>query len=92
MLNVHKPDGLWNPEDTPTESVDGDTTSGISQSIAPANDKVQTGPIPFVSSAESSILPIVTSQRDRFRQRNAELEEVSCQDSGLPIIPSEMFG
>jgi homeobox protein cut-like len=34
------------------------------------------GPIPFVSSAETSILPIVTSQRDRFRQRNAELEEV----------------
>lgn len=28
--------------------------------------------------ADSSILPIVTSQRDRFRQRNAELEEVSC--------------
>ncbi|CAH7671413.1 protein CASP [Phakopsora pachyrhizi] len=26
-------------------------------------------------SAESSILPIITSQRDRFRQRNAELEE-----------------
>lgn len=27
------------------------------------------------SSAETSILPIITSQRDRFRQRNAELEE-----------------
>lgn len=26
--------------------------------------------------AESSILPIITSQRDRFRTRNAELEEV----------------
>jgi homeobox protein cut-like len=34
-------------------------------------------PIPFTSSADTSILPIVTSQRDRFRQRNAELEEVS---------------
>ncbi|KAL5485305.1 hypothetical protein ACEPAI_7947 [Sanghuangporus weigelae] len=32
-------------------------------------------PIPFASSADTSILPIVTSQRDRFRQRNAELEE-----------------
>lgn len=32
-------------------------------------------PIPFTPSSESSILPIVTSQRDRFRQRNAELEE-----------------
>lgn len=27
------------------------------------------------STSDSSILPIVTSQRDRFRQRNAELEE-----------------
>ncbi|KAF8331111.1 CASP C terminal-domain-containing protein [Cantharellus anzutake] len=30
---------------------------------------------PFSSSADKSILPIVTNQRDRFRQRNAELEE-----------------
>ncbi|CAK5281610.1 unnamed protein product [Mycena citricolor] len=35
---------------------------------------VKTTPIPF-SSADTTILPIVTSQRDRFRQRNAELEE-----------------
>lgn len=33
-------------------------------------------PIPFQPSADSSILPIITSQRDRFRARNAELEEV----------------
>jgi len=31
----------------------------------------------LTSTAESSILPIITSQRDRFRQRNAEIEEVS---------------
>ena len=37
---------------------------------------VRTTPIPFTSAADTSILPIVTSQRDRFRQRNAELEEV----------------
>ncbi|KIM69039.1 hypothetical protein SCLCIDRAFT_1208454, partial [Scleroderma citrinum Foug A] len=36
---------------------------------------VQSTPIPFASVADTSILPIVTSQRDRFRQRNAELEE-----------------
>ncbi|KAF8904459.1 CASP C terminal-domain-containing protein [Gymnopilus junonius] len=36
---------------------------------------VRTTPIPFAPSADTSILPIVTSQRDRFRQRNAELEE-----------------
>ncbi|KAF9469931.1 CASP C terminal-domain-containing protein [Collybia nuda] len=31
--------------------------------------------IPFTSSADTSILPIVTSQRDRFRHRNGELED-----------------
>ncbi|KAF7361668.1 Golgi membrane protein [Mycena venus] len=36
---------------------------------------VRSSPIPFASSADTTILPIVTSQRDRFRQRNAELEE-----------------
>ena len=39
--------------------------------------QARVSPIPFTSSADTSILPIVTSQRDRFRQRNAELEEVS---------------
>ncbi|KAF9411877.1 hypothetical protein BGZ94_001210 [Podila epigama] len=33
------------------------------------------------SAAEHSILPIVTSQRDRFRQRNSELEEQLRQQS-----------
>jgi CASP C terminal len=37
---------------------------------------IRSSPIPFAPSADTSILPIVTSQRDRFRQRNAELEEV----------------
>ncbi|ANB14407.1 Coy1p [Sugiyamaella lignohabitans] len=32
------------------------------------------GPTPTTSSSDSSILPIITQQRDRFRQRNAELE------------------
>ncbi|KIM91916.1 hypothetical protein PILCRDRAFT_57062 [Piloderma croceum F 1598] len=41
-------------------------------------------PIPFTSSADTSILPIVTSQRDRFRQRNAELEEASSPSSPFP--------
>jgi len=41
-------------------------------SITPNDDKAR---IPFTSSADKSILPIVTNQRDRFRQRNAELEE-----------------
>lgn len=42
----------------------------------PESSTVQSSPIPFTSVADTSILPIVTSQRDRFRQRNAELEEV----------------
>lgn len=33
------------------------------------------------TSAETSILPIITSQRDRFRQRNAELEEQLLRQS-----------
>ncbi|KAK9899091.1 hypothetical protein P389DRAFT_43741 [Cystobasidium minutum MCA 4210] len=35
------------------------------------------------SSAETSILPIITSQRDRFRQRNAELEEQLLRQSEI---------
>ncbi|KAK4054157.1 hypothetical protein OIV83_001183 [Microbotryomycetes sp. JL201] len=39
-------------------------------------EPVANGAAPAVpNSAETSILPIITSQRDRFRQRNAELEE-----------------
>jgi len=40
-------------------------------------------PIPFTSAADTSILPIVTSQRDRFRQRNAELEDVCISISSI---------
>ncbi|KAK8853171.1 hypothetical protein IAR55_003872 [Kwoniella newhampshirensis] len=35
----------------------------------------RSSPATFTSNQDTSILPIVTSQRDRFRQRNAELEE-----------------
>lgn len=38
-------------------------------------------PQPSTSSAETSILPIITSQRDRFRQRNSELEEQLLKQS-----------
>lgn len=34
---------------------------------------------------DTSILPIVTSQRDRFRQRNAELEEVRPNSSWVDV-------
>ncbi|KAG0228381.1 hypothetical protein BGX31_006592 [Mortierella sp. GBA43] len=45
-------------------------TPGVGGSAAPAT-----------SSTDHSILPIVTSQRDRFRQRNSELEEQLRQQS-----------
>jgi homeobox protein cut-like len=56
----------------------------ISSSLVPQKGRtnvkqdtpIRSTPIPFAPSADTSILPIVTSQRDRFRQRNAELEEV----------------
>ncbi|KAF9231653.1 CASP C terminal-domain-containing protein [Melanogaster broomeanus] len=48
-------------------------------------------PIPFTSSADTSILPIVTSQRDRFRARNAELEEASHAFGFPPCRPPLPF-
>ncbi|KAF9930662.1 hypothetical protein FBU30_000202 [Linnemannia zychae] len=47
--------------------LDGSTPAGVGSGIGT--------PGVGASSADSSILPIVTSQRDRFRQRNSELEE-----------------
>ncbi|KAJ8588870.1 hypothetical protein M405DRAFT_819013 [Rhizopogon salebrosus TDB-379] len=48
---------------------------GLRPKDAVGPSSTRSTPIPFTSSADTSILPIVTSQRDRFRQRNAELEE-----------------
>ncbi|KIM21551.1 hypothetical protein M408DRAFT_29456 [Serendipita vermifera MAFF 305830] len=57
---------------TPNQSTDA--LSGLN--IGSTSDRpVRYAPIPFSPAADNSILPIVTSQRDRFRQRNAELEE-----------------
>lgn len=53
-------------------SPDGRTTSD--KTLNETQNTISAAP---ASSAEISILPIVTSQRDRFRQRNGELEEVS---------------
>lgn len=56
-----------------------DVLAGLEFSKKPTasggSSSARSTPIPFTSSADTSILPIVTSQRDRFRQRNAELEE-----------------
>ncbi|KAM5530766.1 hypothetical protein V8D89_015573 [Ganoderma adspersum] len=52
-----------------------DVLAGLDLGKKPGESPARNTPIPFASSADTSILPIVTSQRDRFRQRNAELEE-----------------
>jgi len=68
-----------NGDANPVEAGEDDILAGLGLELGlTTKDKdpvVQTKPIPFTSSANTSILPIVTSQRDRFRQRNAELEE-----------------
>lgn len=53
----------------------GKKTLPSSTDAASSSSTTRSTPIPFAPSADTSILPIVTSQRDRFRQRNAELEE-----------------
>ncbi|KZT72124.1 hypothetical protein DAEQUDRAFT_723291 [Daedalea quercina L-15889] len=73
QMEQRKPNGDAGSSDSPrVGSMDG--LAGIElgkKTDSPARNT----PIPFASSADTSILPIVTSQRDRFRQRNAELEE-----------------
>ncbi|KAJ2917790.1 hypothetical protein MD484_g2641, partial [Candolleomyces efflorescens] len=51
------------------------STTDLTASSSNTGTSTRSTPIPFAPSADTSILPIVTSQRDRFRQRNAELEE-----------------
>jgi len=68
-----------NGETNSLDTAEDDVLAGLGLDLGLTtknNDpSVQTKPITFTSSANTSILPIVTSQRDRFRQRNAELEE-----------------
>jgi len=68
-----------NGEANSADPAEDDVLAGLGLELGLTNKNkdpsVQTKPIPFTSSANTSILPIVTSQRDRFRQRNAELEE-----------------
>ncbi|KAF5370573.1 hypothetical protein D9758_001927 [Tetrapyrgos nigripes] len=66
-MNRHKTNG----DAPPSES--SDVLAGLD--LGRKADSARNSPVPFTSSADTSILPIVTSQRDRFRHRNAELEE-----------------
>jgi len=58
-----------------TAANSGDVLAGLDLGKKSDSSSARHTPIPFTPSADTSILPIVTSQRDRFRQRNAELEE-----------------
>ncbi|KIM45231.1 hypothetical protein M413DRAFT_441914 [Hebeloma cylindrosporum] len=69
LLSINKENGC-----RPSGESDRDVLSGLDIGKKP-DTPVRATPIPFTPSADTSILPIVTSQRDRFRQRNAELEE-----------------
>ncbi|EPT04993.1 hypothetical protein FOMPIDRAFT_1156498 [Fomitopsis schrenkii] len=72
QMDQRKPNGEVGSDSPRLSSLDG--LAGIE--LGKKTDTLaRTTPIPFASSADTSILPIVTSQRDRFRQRNAELEE-----------------
>ncbi|KAI0256284.1 CASP C terminal-domain-containing protein [Lactifluus subvellereus] len=71
--------GQRNGDTIPADIAEDDVLAGLGLELGLTtknkDPSVQTKPIPFTPSADTSILPIVTSQRDRFRQRNAELEE-----------------
>ncbi|KAH9839474.1 CASP C terminal-domain-containing protein, partial [Rhodofomes roseus] len=74
QMDQRKPNGDAGSDSPRIGSMDG--LAGIELGKKTVSDSpARTTPIPFGSSADTSILPIVTSQRDRFRQRNAELEE-----------------
>ncbi|KAG8912989.1 hypothetical protein FRC00_003305 [Tulasnella sp. 408] len=60
---------------TTGSSTPQDGLSGLNLGQKSLDVSRRDSPAPPGASADASILPIVTSQRDRFRQRNAELEE-----------------
>ncbi|EGG07301.1 uncharacterized protein MELLADRAFT_43151 [Melampsora larici-populina 98AG31] len=62
-------------QDTKGFNVDGSTTESSQDSKGKSTAGPTTSGNDMKLSAETSILPIITSQRDRFRQRNSELEE-----------------
>ncbi|ORY33495.1 putative Golgi vesicle transport-related protein [Naematelia encephala] len=71
LASLHKTDGEARGgtpgAQTPAQSLAGLDIGGKVDGRA--------SPATFATNGDTSILPIVTSQRDRFRQRNAELEE-----------------
>ncbi|KAJ7859720.1 CASP C terminal-domain-containing protein [Mycena leptocephala] len=75
-MNSHKSNGDLPPSEGDSTDVLAGLDLGRKTACSSIQEQpVRSSPIPFASSADTTILPIVTSQRDRFRQRNAELEE-----------------
>lgn len=82
LLQMDKHQALTLPDDPLSTKIAGSSSHDLLADLdlgkkAHTPSPMRTSPIPFTnaSSADASILPIVTSQRDRFRSRNAELEE-----------------
>ncbi|KAI0318257.1 CASP C terminal-domain-containing protein, partial [Amylostereum chailletii] len=78
QLDQRQPNGKGKGKADGSEDSGDDALAGLNLGGKPKGTNAspaRASPIPFTSSADTSILPIVTSQRDRFRQRNAELEE-----------------
>lgn len=75
LLNLNRSNGpSAGPSGTATPSQGLDSLASLNIGKKEAPTVAAPG---LTSTAESSILPIITSQRDRFRQRNSEIEEVS---------------
>ncbi|KAJ4483236.1 CASP C terminal-domain-containing protein [Lentinula aciculospora] len=83
LLSLNKPSGNITP------SRSSEILVGLE--LGARESSARSTPVPFASSADNTILPIVTSQRDRFRQRNAELEEeLRKQFHALSELRAEM--
>ncbi|KII92832.1 hypothetical protein PLICRDRAFT_172872 [Plicaturopsis crispa FD-325 SS-3] len=75
-MNNHKPNGDSVTASTSgTGTPQGDVLASLDLGRKASDASIRATPVQFTPSADTSILPIVTSQRDRFRQRNSELEE-----------------
>ncbi|GAA6006458.1 CCAAT displacement transcription factor COY1 [Rhodotorula paludigena] len=74
-INESRGAGTGGQGGTPAAAAREDPLAGLQLGKKPQDAAAPATAAPFQSSAETSILPIITSQRDRFRQRNGELEE-----------------
>jgi homeobox protein cut-like len=86
LLQIHKPNGMGH--ESPSNMTKENSSSLNLAPDSNTEDVTAASAQQFTPSAEISILPIVTSQRDRFRQRNTELEEVSTESRAMASLPT----